>query len=149
MTHTLTYHSIQNVQLRHHHVGRVIGPYAPATNGRCHLTLGPHISCLCVHDVSHPFTRTHCIVRWAPNISPAYAELIYGYTSFGLCVLITRTHLHPQYCVGGSTSVIRKMTIPRRQSPFMDDLVKSNPRLYIKTGRRTSLMCVCKQEGLV
>ncbi|MBW0587108.1 hypothetical protein O181_126823 [Austropuccinia psidii MF-1] len=30
MTHTFTYHSIQNVQLRHHHVGRGISPYAPA-----------------------------------------------------------------------------------------------------------------------
>ncbi|MBW0572582.1 hypothetical protein O181_112297 [Austropuccinia psidii MF-1] len=30
MSHPLTYHSIQNVQLRHHHVGRGIGPYAHA-----------------------------------------------------------------------------------------------------------------------
>ncbi|MBW0503087.1 hypothetical protein O181_042802 [Austropuccinia psidii MF-1] len=29
MTHTLTYHSIQKVQLRHHHIGRGIGLYAP------------------------------------------------------------------------------------------------------------------------
>ncbi|MBW0554593.1 hypothetical protein O181_094308 [Austropuccinia psidii MF-1] len=34
---------------------------------------------------------------------------------------------HPRYCAAGSTSVIRKMTIPRRRSPFMDDLVRSNP----------------------
>ncbi|MBW0539148.1 hypothetical protein O181_078863 [Austropuccinia psidii MF-1] len=34
---------------------------------------------------------------------------------------------HLQYCEPGSTSVIRKMTIPRRRSPFMDDLVRSNP----------------------
>ncbi|MBW0559122.1 hypothetical protein O181_098837 [Austropuccinia psidii MF-1] len=30
MSHTLTYHSIQNVQLSHHHVQRGIGPYAHA-----------------------------------------------------------------------------------------------------------------------
>ncbi|MBW0539026.1 hypothetical protein O181_078741 [Austropuccinia psidii MF-1] len=30
MTHTVTYHSIQNVQLCHHHIGRGIGPYAPS-----------------------------------------------------------------------------------------------------------------------
>ncbi|MBW0466297.1 hypothetical protein O181_006012 [Austropuccinia psidii MF-1] len=30
MTHTLTYNSIQNFQLHHHHVGREIVPYAPA-----------------------------------------------------------------------------------------------------------------------
>ncbi|MBW0500111.1 hypothetical protein O181_039826 [Austropuccinia psidii MF-1] len=37
------------------------------------------------------------------------------------------TALHPQYCVAGSTSFILKMTILQRQSPFMDDLVRSNP----------------------
>ncbi|MBW0474367.1 hypothetical protein O181_014082 [Austropuccinia psidii MF-1] len=30
MSHILTYHSIQNVQLCHHHVGKGIGPYEPA-----------------------------------------------------------------------------------------------------------------------
>ncbi|MBW0532844.1 hypothetical protein O181_072559 [Austropuccinia psidii MF-1] len=30
MSNTLTYHSIQNVQLCHHNVGKGIGPYAPA-----------------------------------------------------------------------------------------------------------------------
>ncbi|MBW0534903.1 hypothetical protein O181_074618 [Austropuccinia psidii MF-1] len=30
MTHTPTFHSIQNIKLRHHHVGRGIGPCAPA-----------------------------------------------------------------------------------------------------------------------
>ncbi|MBW0471933.1 hypothetical protein O181_011648 [Austropuccinia psidii MF-1] len=39
----------------------------------------------------------------------------------------THTLPHPWYCAAGSTSVIRKMTIPRRRSPFMDDLVRSNP----------------------
>ncbi|MBW0569061.1 hypothetical protein O181_108776 [Austropuccinia psidii MF-1] len=64
-------------------------------NGQCHLTLGPHMSCLCVHDVSHPCTRTNYMVRWDPAMSPAYSELNYGYTSFGLGVLVTHTHLHP------------------------------------------------------
>ncbi|MBW0480182.1 hypothetical protein O181_019897 [Austropuccinia psidii MF-1] len=30
MSHKLTNHSIRNVQLCHHHVGRGIGPYTPA-----------------------------------------------------------------------------------------------------------------------
>ncbi|MBW0516768.1 hypothetical protein O181_056483 [Austropuccinia psidii MF-1] len=77
MSHTLTYHSIQNVQLRHHHVGRGIGPYAHA---------------------------------YAPAPTQADANAP-----------------HPRYCVAGSTSVICKMTILRRWSPFMDDLVRSNP----------------------
>ncbi|MBW0475927.1 hypothetical protein O181_015642 [Austropuccinia psidii MF-1] len=127
MTHTLTYHSIQNVQLHHHHIGRGIGPYPPSQanvptnahahanataphrthlkcfhvpqeNGQCHLKLGPHMSCLCVHDVSHPCTRTCCIVRWAPTMSPAYSEC------------------HPQN------------DNPVEVESFMDDLVKSNPR---------------------
>ncbi|MBW0550018.1 hypothetical protein O181_089733 [Austropuccinia psidii MF-1] len=34
---------------------------------------------------------------------------------------------HLQYCEPGSTSVIRKMTILRRRSPCMDDLVRSKP----------------------
>ncbi|MBW0469768.1 hypothetical protein O181_009483 [Austropuccinia psidii MF-1] len=97
--------------------------HVPPANCQCHLTLGPHMSCLCVHDVSHPCTHTHCIVQWPPAMSPAYFELIYGYTSFGLGVCVTHTHLHPRYCVVGSTIIIRKMTIPQRQSPFMDDLV--------------------------
>ncbi|MBW0519710.1 hypothetical protein O181_059425 [Austropuccinia psidii MF-1] len=36
---------------------------------------------------------------------------------------------HLQYCEAGSPNVIDKMTIPWRWSPFMDDLVKSTPRL--------------------
>ncbi|MBW0548706.1 hypothetical protein O181_088421 [Austropuccinia psidii MF-1] len=36
-------------------------------NCQCHLTLGPHILCLCMH-VSHPFT--HGIVWRAPPVSP-------------------------------------------------------------------------------
>ncbi|MBW0572763.1 hypothetical protein O181_112478 [Austropuccinia psidii MF-1] len=34
---------------------------------------------------------------------------------------------HPRHCAAGSTSVIWKMIIPRRRSPLMDDLVRSNP----------------------
>ncbi|MBW0570351.1 hypothetical protein O181_110066 [Austropuccinia psidii MF-1] len=100
--------------------------HVPPTNGQCHLKLGPHKSCLCVHDVSHPCTRTHCIVWWAPTIAPTYAELIYGYTSFGLGVPVTHTPT-PVVLYAGSTSGICKMTISQRRSPFMDDLVKSNP----------------------
>ncbi|MBW0542184.1 hypothetical protein O181_081899 [Austropuccinia psidii MF-1] len=37
------------------------------------------------------------------------------------------TPMHPQYFAAGSTSVIHKMTILQRRSPFMDDLVRSNP----------------------
>ncbi|MBW0573366.1 hypothetical protein O181_113081 [Austropuccinia psidii MF-1] len=53
---------------------------------------------------------------------------------------------HPRYCVAGSTSVIRKMTIPQRQSPFMDDLVKSNsPPLH--EDWQKGLFDVCVQTG--
>ncbi|MBW0552017.1 hypothetical protein O181_091732 [Austropuccinia psidii MF-1] len=68
--------------------------HVPPSNGQCRLTLCPHMSCLCEHDVSHPCTHTFCILRWAPTISPTYAELIYAYTSFGLGVPITHTHPH-------------------------------------------------------
>ncbi|MBW0540732.1 hypothetical protein O181_080447 [Austropuccinia psidii MF-1] len=34
------------------------------------------------------------------------------------------THPHPWYCAASSTSVIHKMTIAQRRSPFMDDLVR-------------------------
>ncbi|MBW0578392.1 hypothetical protein O181_118107 [Austropuccinia psidii MF-1] len=88
MSHTLTYHGSQNVQLRHHHIGRGIGPYA--------------------HAYAQVDTHAH-----APT--PAHAH--------------TNAHAnatapHPRYYVAGSTSVICKMTIPRRWSPFMDDLVR-------------------------
>ncbi|MBW0591138.1 hypothetical protein O181_130853 [Austropuccinia psidii MF-1] len=42
-------------------------PPAPPANGRCHLTLGPHMLCLFVH-VPHPYTRG--IVQQAPQVSP-------------------------------------------------------------------------------
>ncbi|MBW0546596.1 hypothetical protein O181_086311 [Austropuccinia psidii MF-1] len=35
MSHTLTYHSSQNVQLCHNHIGKGMGPYAP-TPARAH-----------------------------------------------------------------------------------------------------------------
>ncbi|MBW0583209.1 hypothetical protein O181_122924 [Austropuccinia psidii MF-1] len=93
MTHTLTYHSIQNVQLRHHHVGRGIGPYASA---------------------------------------PTHANA---------------TAPHRRYCVADSTSAIGKMTIPWRQSPFMDDLVKPNPPPLHQDWRK-DLLDVCVQTGV-
>ncbi|MBW0580749.1 hypothetical protein O181_120464 [Austropuccinia psidii MF-1] len=128
-THMLTHrHPPLHMPMQPHHTHtRHKWFHVPPANCQGHLTLGPHMSCLCVHDVSHPCTRTCCIVRWAPAMSPAYAEIIYGYTSFSLGVPITHTHPHPRYCGAGSTSVIHKMTMLWRQSPFMDDLVKSNP----------------------
>ncbi|MBW0505615.1 hypothetical protein O181_045330 [Austropuccinia psidii MF-1] len=44
---------------------------APPANFQCHLTLGPHMFCLCVH-VSHPCTCG--IVRQAPPVSPAKCQ---------------------------------------------------------------------------
>ncbi|MBW0538097.1 hypothetical protein O181_077812 [Austropuccinia psidii MF-1] len=100
MSHTLTYHSIQNFQLRHHHVGRGIGPYA------------------------HAYTPT-----------PAYAHAAAP---------------HPRYCVAGSTIFILKITIPWRQSPFMDDLVRSNPPpLHQDWLKDLFDVCMWKQVGLV
>ncbi|MBW0539275.1 hypothetical protein O181_078990 [Austropuccinia psidii MF-1] len=90
--------------------------------------------------------HTHCIVWWAPTMSPAYAELIYSYTSFGLGVPITHTHPHPRYCAVGSTSVIRKMTILQKRSPFMDYLVKSNPPPLHQDWLK-DLFDVCVQTG--
>ncbi|MBW0503318.1 hypothetical protein O181_043033 [Austropuccinia psidii MF-1] len=100
MSHTLTYHSIQNVQLHHHHVGRGIGPYTP---------------------------------------TPAWAD-----------AHANATTPSPQYCVAGSTSVIRKMTMLQRRSPFMDDLVRSNPPpLHQDWLKDLFDVCMWKQAGLV
>ncbi|MBW0475392.1 hypothetical protein O181_015107 [Austropuccinia psidii MF-1] len=52
--------------------------------------------------------------------------------SLPLCACVTP--MHPQYCVAGSTSVTRKMSIPLRQSSLMDGLGSHTPLLYIKTG---------------
>ncbi|MBW0496328.1 hypothetical protein O181_036043 [Austropuccinia psidii MF-1] len=108
MTHTLTYHSIQNVQLHHHHLGRGISPYEPAP-AWAHT-----------HAYTPAATWAHA---HAYTPSPAWAH-----------AHANATAPHPRYCAADSTSFIHKMTIPWRGSPFMDDLVKSNPRLYIKTG---------------
>ncbi|MBW0580459.1 hypothetical protein O181_120174 [Austropuccinia psidii MF-1] len=108
MTHTLTYNSIKNVQLRHHHVGRGIGPYEPA------------------HP--HAYTPTP---TWAHAKAHAPA-------------------LHPWYCSADSTSVIHKMKIPQRRSPFMDDMVKSTPPpLHQDWLKDLFDVCMWKQAGLV
>ncbi|MBW0577375.1 hypothetical protein O181_117090 [Austropuccinia psidii MF-1] len=106
MSHTLTYHSIQNFPLRHPHVGRGIGPYAPAPS-RAHA-YAPAPALVGVHAHAN---------STAPADTPPHTHA-------------NATTLHPRYCAEGSTSVIRKMTIPRRQSPFVDDLVRSNPPLH-------------------
>ncbi|MBW0526429.1 hypothetical protein O181_066144 [Austropuccinia psidii MF-1] len=113
MSHTLTYHRIQNVQLCHHHVGRGIGPYAPAPAW------------------AHSYTHT-------PTQADAHAN---SHTN--------STAPHLQYCVAGSTSVIRKMTIPQRRIPFMDDLVRSNPPpLHQDWLKDLFDVCMWKQAGL-
>ncbi|MBW0535391.1 hypothetical protein O181_075106 [Austropuccinia psidii MF-1] len=87
MSHTLTYHRIQNVQLRHCHVGRGIGPYTrvPA------------------------WAHAHA---YAPSLAHAHSH-----TPAPVHAHATATAPHPRYCVAGSTSVIHKMTIPWRRSP--------------------------------
>ncbi|MBW0533392.1 hypothetical protein O181_073107 [Austropuccinia psidii MF-1] len=134
-THTLQYNSTRHKWF-----------HGPPANGQCHLKLVPRVSFLCMHDVSHPCTCTHCIVRWDPTMSPTYAQLIYGYTSFGCGVPVTHTHPHTRYCAAGSTSVIPKMTIPWRRSPFMDDLVRSNPPPLDQDWQK-DLFYVCVQTG--
>ncbi|MBW0518156.1 hypothetical protein O181_057871 [Austropuccinia psidii MF-1] len=104
MSHTLTYNSIQNVQLRHRHVERGIGPYTTAP-ARAHA-----------HAHAHTPAPAHAHAHTPAN---AHANA---------------TAPHPRYCAAESTSVICKMTIPQRRSPFMNDLVRSTPPLYIKTG---------------
>ncbi|MBW0486379.1 hypothetical protein O181_026094 [Austropuccinia psidii MF-1] len=50
MTHTLTYHSIQNVKLCHHNIGRGIGPYAPApTPAHAHAQAPAHANAAAPH----------------------------------------------------------------------------------------------------
>ncbi|MBW0462282.1 hypothetical protein O181_001997 [Austropuccinia psidii MF-1] len=72
------------------------------------------------------------------------------------CTIITLegesalTHLYPHpplwYWAAGSTSVIRKMTIPQRRSPFMDDLLKQNPPPLHQDWWK-DLFDVCVQTG--
>ncbi|MBW0550926.1 hypothetical protein O181_090641 [Austropuccinia psidii MF-1] len=101
-THTLTHPPLHmHMPMQPHHTRtRHKWFHVPPSNGQCHLTLGPHMSCLYVHDVSHPCTCTCCIAWWAPTMSPAYAELIYGYTSFGLGVPVTHTPTPAVLCGG-------------------------------------------------
>ncbi|MBW0490387.1 hypothetical protein O181_030102 [Austropuccinia psidii MF-1] len=94
MSHTLTCHIIENVQLCHHHVGWGSGPYAHA--------YGPGPARAHTHAPAPAWEHAH-----AP--APAHTNA---------------TAPHPWYCAAGSTSVIHKMKIPRRRSPFMDDLVR-------------------------
>ncbi|MBW0477729.1 hypothetical protein O181_017444 [Austropuccinia psidii MF-1] len=107
MSHTLTYRSIQNVQLCYHHVGRGIGPYAQAQ----------------AHAYAHIPANAH---NYAPTPAHAQANTLPHAQA-------NATAPHPLYCAAGSTSVICKMTILWRRSPFMDDLVKSNTPLYFNT----------------
>ncbi|MBW0527937.1 hypothetical protein O181_067652 [Austropuccinia psidii MF-1] len=109
MSHTLIYHRIQNVQLFHHHVGKGIGPDTP-------------------------------IPAWAhtPALADAHANATAPADAHANATAPADAHAnattpHPQCCAAGSTSVICKMTIPQRRSPFMDELVRSTPP-YIKTG---------------
>ncbi|MBW0511157.1 hypothetical protein O181_050872 [Austropuccinia psidii MF-1] len=110
MSHTLTYHSIQNVPLHHHHIGRGIGTNAPAPT-------------------------------WAHAHAPAP---VHAHANTNAAAL------HLWYCAAGSTSVILKMAVLRRRSPFMDDLVRLNPPpLHQDWLKDLFDVCVWKQEGLV
>ncbi|MBW0553690.1 hypothetical protein O181_093405 [Austropuccinia psidii MF-1] len=59
--------SLATAQAPTHTTAQALAPAAP-TNGQCHLTLCPHMLCLCVH-VSHPCTCG--ILWWAQPVSPA------------------------------------------------------------------------------
>ncbi|MBW0540251.1 hypothetical protein O181_079966 [Austropuccinia psidii MF-1] len=124
MSHTLTNHSIQNFQLCHHLVGRGISPYAPTPAQAHEYTPAPAWAHAYAHTPAHAHANTN---------APANA-----------------TARHPRYCAVGSTSVIRKMTILRSQSPFMDDLVRSNPPpLHQDCLKDLFDVCVWKQACLV
>ncbi|MBW0542850.1 hypothetical protein O181_082565 [Austropuccinia psidii MF-1] len=100
MSHTLTYHSIRNVQLCLYHIGKGTGPYAPAPAWAHTHTPAP------VDAHAHTNAPPHAQANaTAPADTHANA-----------------TAPHPRYFAAGSTSVICKMTILRRWSPFMDDL---------------------------
>ncbi|MBW0517503.1 hypothetical protein O181_057218 [Austropuccinia psidii MF-1] len=75
-------------------------PHVSFTNCQCHLKLGPHILCLCVH-VSH--SCTHCIVQWAPTMSPPHAEVIHGYTELGKHIILPwcACHTHTPLALWG------------------------------------------------
>ncbi|MBW0550487.1 hypothetical protein O181_090202 [Austropuccinia psidii MF-1] len=100
------------------------------SNGLCHLTLGPHMLCLCVH-VAHPNPLP---LRRAPTISPTHGELYHGYPKLGQNIICPwfacHRHIHaPMGFCGGL-----HQCHPLRQSPFMDDVGSHTPLLYIKTG---------------
>ncbi|MBW0569863.1 hypothetical protein O181_109578 [Austropuccinia psidii MF-1] len=88
MSHTLTYHSIQNVQLRHHHIGRGIGPYAhaytptptqayaPAPRGRTHIH---PCACTCLCNRTAPAVFCGGLYQCHPqNDNPEEAESFHG-----------------------------------------------------------------------
>ncbi|MBW0561564.1 hypothetical protein O181_101279 [Austropuccinia psidii MF-1] len=122
MSHTLTYHSIQNFKLCHHHIVKGISHYAP-TPTWAHA-----------YEPAPAQAHTHANAT-APADKHTHAN---------------PTALHPQYCAAGSTTVIRKMTILRRWLPFMDNLVRSPPPPLHQHWRKNLFdVCVWKQVGLV
>ncbi|MBW0500076.1 hypothetical protein O181_039791 [Austropuccinia psidii MF-1] len=125
MSHKLTYRSIQNVQLRHHDVERGISPYATApTQAHAH-TSAPALAHSHAH--AHAPSPAHAHAQ-APAPAHAHAHThTPAPTNAHTHAHANATAPHPRYCAAGSTSVICKITILRRQSPFMDDLVRSNP----------------------
>ncbi|MBW0533571.1 hypothetical protein O181_073286 [Austropuccinia psidii MF-1] len=73
MSHTLTYHSIQNGQLCHHHVVRGISPYAPAPareDAHAHAYAPTPTHGHANAKQMHP-QRTRGIVWWALPVSSA------------------------------------------------------------------------------
>ncbi|MBW0564487.1 hypothetical protein O181_104202 [Austropuccinia psidii MF-1] len=117
MSHTLTYHSIQNFQLCHHHVGKGIGPYAPAP-AWAHIHAYAHTPTLADTHTKANATAPADAHAHANATAPADAH-----ANAPPYANANATTLHLWYCAAGSTSVIRKTTILRRGSPFMDDLV--------------------------
>ncbi|MBW0494763.1 hypothetical protein O181_034478 [Austropuccinia psidii MF-1] len=134
MTHTLTYHSIQNVQLCHPHFERGIGPYTPAWAHTLSYTPAP------------AWAHAHA---YTPAPARAYAHA-YTPAPAGAHALANATAPHPPYCAADSTHVICKITLRQRRSPSKDDLVKSNrPPLHQDWMKDLFDVCVWKQAGLV
>ncbi|MBW0582909.1 hypothetical protein O181_122624 [Austropuccinia psidii MF-1] len=66
MTHTLTYNKIQNVQLRHHHIGRGIGPYAPApAQAHTHANAASPNQQYCAADSTSGIRKMTIPQRWS------------------------------------------------------------------------------------
>ncbi|MBW0555969.1 hypothetical protein O181_095684 [Austropuccinia psidii MF-1] len=117
MSHTLTYHSIKNVQQCHHHVGKGIGPYPPApkwAHTHTPAQVDAHANATTPAD-AHAHANATTVAEADANATAPEEEHANATTP------------HWWYSAPCSTSVIRKMTIMRRRSPFMDDLVRSNP----------------------